>query len=333
MDRTIRGGAALLLALVLALVMVPRASVATPRGPATGESALAAREVATTMLARGWVTVRSDRPRTSSWREARPLRVGAAGRPLRVHRSYLSFSTQDLVGRRVLGAELNVRQVGADSCRPHDTRVHRTAPITRRTTWDRQPRRLGLQDTNDATAGCRSDPAYVGWDVRSAVAAAARAGEASVSFSLSARQESARRAHKQFDPAGAQLYVTSVSRPDAPTDLRVLTGSAAAPCDGTAQDPQPVPADVRAVVRLTSPDGSQADLRSIVTLTDLDDGTASTQLSSVVTSEQDASVSLSLAEGGLYRLVVGARTEWDGGARSWAAEGTVACVVRVTDQG
>nr|WP_246280199.1 LamG-like jellyroll fold domain-containing protein [Nocardioides daedukensis] len=218
-------------------------------------------------LRNGWTAVWSNFPSSSFWQTPHSLGAGYEGwEQNKVVRSYFRFDTKVLSGKRIVSAEVNVRQVHAAQCAVHPTRMYQTNPISTATTWSNQPTRKTLQDTNESTRGCSSSwgPGMVGWDVKPGAQSYANAGASNGTFMVKGSSETARNGWKQFDDAGANMQVDYVSEPHEPSYARVAGG---AMC-GTAAAPRVTGSTyVLAAAQMNSPDKGKT-LRGVFQLYD-----------------------------------------------------------------
>ncbi|QSR27351.1 hypothetical protein CFH99_17150 [Nocardioides aromaticivorans] len=258
-----------------------------------------------------WAAVWSGLPDRSFWKTTTALGAGYGGAKRKVVRSYFRFDTRAFKGKRILGAELNLRQLDAASCRPWLTDVYRTGAVGSRATWRNQPVRNAFQSSSSSTMGCDSGYGMVGWDVAEAARYYARSTTTTATFMVRARSEGEPRAWKRFDSSYASLFVTYVSTPDQPTGVAVRTANARTPC-GTEAAPAVVGStSVTLGATLSSADGYSANLEGVFRRRDTalgadEEDTLGTEVASGGTSTLPWQVS----DGHVYRFQVAARSSW-----------------------
>ncbi|HVK28309.1 MAG TPA: DNRLRE domain-containing protein [Nocardioides sp.] len=258
-----------------------------------------------------WTAVWSGLPDRSFWKSTTALGAGYGGAKRKVVRSYFRFDTRAFKGKRILGAELNLRQLDAASCRPWLTDVYRTGPVGSRATWRNQPVRNALQSSSNSTMGCDAGYGMVGWDVTEAARYYARSVTTTATFLVRARSEAEPRAWKRFDSSNASLYVTYVSMPDEPTDVAVRTSNASTPC-GTEAAPAVVgSSSVTLAATLSSADSYSANLTGVfrrrdTALTADEEDALGTQ----VASGERTTLPWEVSDGHVYRFQVAARSSW-----------------------
>lgn len=259
-------------------------------------------------------TVNDKAPTTSSWGTTGVIGAGYYATTRKRVRSYLQFHTGVLKGKRIISAELNILQIKAASCQPHITRLYATSPISRATTWKKQPTRYPNASANSSVAGCRGDRDWVGFDVTDGIARAARANANSASFLLAAANETDARSWKQFDRSTATVSVTYVSTPAVPSAVTILTASSSRAC-GTAEKPTAIAAtSVRIRAMIATPDGSSSNLNAIWRRSDV---TAGVDLPLAKTDAFDGSPSelgWKVEDGHTYRFEVRSRSNYQNSA-------------------
>ncbi len=264
----------------------------------------------------GWTAVWDNFPAKSFWQTDHSLGAGYEGyQQFKVVRSYFRFNTDKLGGKYIISAEMNVRQIHDASCTARPTDVYRTGAISTSTTWNKQPTRYGLQDTNSSTAGCGSGTAMVGWDVSTGVETLADESSPTGTFMIRAKDEGDKIAWKQFDDADAELAVKYVSRPNVPTNLAIKSGSKSYPC-GTSGAPTVIGStSVTVSAKVTSGDGASASLRGVFRRRDMaaSDDMNDVAASTAVASGGTSSISWNLSNNHTYRFKVKNRVTFSGG--------------------
>lgn len=279
-----------------------------------------------------WTAVWRKQPERSFWQNEQALGAGFGGPKRDIVRSYFRFDTRVFRGKRILDAELNLRQIDAASCTAHRTYVFRTGNVTAKTTWKRQPIRYASQSYNTSTTGCGADKGMVGWDVTEAATTLAATGATTGTFLVRAQNELDPRAWKRYDDDYASFYVTYVSEPDVPTSVDIRAGSAGYSC-GTAAEPTVVGStDVRLRAVLTTPDVMAGSITGVFQRRDLaleaeEPEVEGTSVSSGMTSERYWAVE----DGHVYRFRVKNRATWthNGVPASWDSAYADWCYFRV----
>lgn len=282
----------------------------------------------------GWTAVWNNFPTKSFWQTEHSLGAGYEGfEQFKIVRSYFRFDTSGIKGKKIIDAEMNVRQIHAASCQARTTDVYRTGAIGTSTTWNAQPTRSTLQSSSSSTAGCGSGTATVGWNVTQGAEVLANANAATGTFMIRARDEGDKIAWKQFDDDGANLVVTYVSKPAVPSAVTLKTANGTVPC-GTSTTPAVVGSlSVTPGAKVTSADGASAALRGVfkrrnmTTANDLPD-VAGIQVASGDTS----TATWAVTNGHTYRFVAKNRVYWsEAGVTKWldSAYTTTYCYFRV----
>ncbi len=280
----------------------------------------------------GWTGVWRHLPTRAFWQNELALGAGYGGPQRDVVRSYFRFDVRAIRGKRILGAELNLRQIDAASCKPHRTYVFRTGNVSAATTWNHQPTRHASQSYSTSTTGCGTEKGMVGWDVTEGATSFAAGTASTGTFLVRAQYERDAAAWKRYDDDYAGFYVTYVSAPETPTDIRLRGGSAAYPC-GTVEQPVAVGSTqltVGAVLR--SADAGSAALTGMFERRDLalaaeepvKEGTS-------VPSGLTSTLSWTVADGHVYRFRVKNRVTWsyDGVEDSWDSAYSPWCYFRI----
>lgn len=262
----------------------------------------------------GWTAVWNNFPSKSFWQTEHSLGAGYEGfEQFKVVRSYFRFDTTGIKGKKIIDAELNVRQIHAASCQARPTDAYRTGSIGTGTTWNNQPTRYAFQSARSDTAGCSGpDTKMVGWNITAGATDLANANATTGTFMLRARDEGDKIAWKQFDDANANIAVTYVSKPAVPSGNVLMVGNATVPC-GTSTAPAMVGSTTVTVgAKVTSADGTSASLRAILrrrnvtTQTDYATDVAGTSVASGGVS----SISWSVQNGTTYRFFAKNRVYW-----------------------
>jgi hypothetical protein len=165
----------------------------------------------------GWTAVWDNFPNKSFWETAHSLGAGYEGyEQFKVVRSYFRFDTSKFAGKKILFAKMTVTQIWDASCSSRVTQLYRTGGISQSTTWNHQPSRDGLQDSNSSTVGCGGGSGSIGFETTAGVSTVANSAGSTATFMIRAKDESDKIAWKQFD-SDAKLLVTYFSHPTTPT--------------------------------------------------------------------------------------------------------------------
>lgn len=257
-----------------------------------------------TKLRNGWTAVWNNFPSKSFWQTEHSLGAGYEGfEQFKIVRSYFRFDTSSIRGKKVLGASLNLRQIHQASCQARPTDAYRTGSIGTGTTWNNQPARYTQQGSNDATVGCGSGTAMVGWDIKQGATALANANAATGTFMVRARDEGDKLAWKQFDDNEANIAVTFVSPPATPTGVTLKTANGYHPC-GTSTAPTLVGSTtVTLGVRVSSADADSGSLRGVFARADSSAGVTHPDTSGTTAPNgQTSTLTWNVANGHVYRF-------------------------------
>ncbi|MGW8990049.1 FG-GAP-like repeat-containing protein [Streptomyces zhihengii] len=173
-----------------------------------------------------WTRVYEAYPNNSYWDAKGDVRVGyesQTGGQDRVSRSFFQLDTSDVEGAQIKDATFRIRNTWSWSCDERIVELYHTGDISRKTTWNRQPARIGtaLSSVNDSKGwgeGC--DAGDLEFDATRAVrTAAADSGDASVTLGLYAADESDTFGWKRFDPKTATLEIVYNNKPEPPSNL------------------------------------------------------------------------------------------------------------------
>lgn len=213
----------------------------------------------------GWTAAWSNFPNTSFWKTDHTLGAGYEGwEQNKIVRSYYRFYTSPLIGKKILTAEVNIPNVHAAQCAPHPTDMYRTGSISERTTWNNQPTRYGLMDSNSAYGGCGPDTMNMGFNVKPGIETASDHNYDTTTFMVRGRDETDKYGWKQFDGSGAELSVEYVSYPNKPSGLKVNTGNSSHWCE-TNYDEAPLTSSDEVRLRATprSADWTSANMHVV----------------------------------------------------------------------
>ncbi|WP_411101036.1 FG-GAP-like repeat-containing protein [Streptomyces sp. x-45] len=174
-----------------------------------------------------WTRVYKAYPNTSYWNTKDVVRVGyeaQTGGSDRVSRSFFQMDVGDLKGAKVKSSTFRVRNTWSWSCQDRPVQLWHVGPISKKTTWNRQPAKYTrLATVNDSKGwsekidGCGAG--NLEFSATSKVAEAASKGWASITFGLYAADETDTYGWKKFDPKTATLETVYNFPPKAPEKL------------------------------------------------------------------------------------------------------------------
>ena len=191
-----------------------------------------------TASAPAWTEVNSFTPTSSTWRTADgTLALGYQDfePPTRV-RTFLRFGLDSRVfGTHVLSATLRLLETWSPSCAPRDMEVWVTGGFSSSTTWNSQPTWGGqLAKAITAHGYSSSCPdAWLGLDVTSGIATAAKYHTSYPTFGLKATDESDTMAWKKFTPSGTngpRLEIVYNHKPNVPSTASMTTSNPTSAC-------------------------------------------------------------------------------------------------------
>jgi hypothetical protein len=172
-----------------------------------------------------WTRVYQAYPNNSYWDAKGDVRVGyeaETGGKNRISRSFFQLDTSDVAGAQVKSATFRIRNTWSWSCSPRPVQLYEVGDISRKTTWNNQPGKIGsaLATVNDSKGWSKDCAAgNLEFDATSAVRSAATKGEPSVTLGLYASDEADTFGWKRFDPKTATLEIKYNNPPKTPTGL------------------------------------------------------------------------------------------------------------------
>ncbi|MFE0642764.1 FG-GAP-like repeat-containing protein [Streptomyces sp. NPDC058877] len=175
-----------------------------------------------------WTRVYKQYPNTSYWNTKDPVRVGyeaQTGGSNRISRSFVQLDTSDTRGAQVKSSVFRIRNTWSWSCQHRPVQLWHTTGITKQTTWNRQPSKIGaspLDTVNDAKGWSNSEDCAAGnleFDTTAKMRDAALKGWSSITLGLYASDETDTFGWKKFDPKTAILETTYNNPPKKPSDL------------------------------------------------------------------------------------------------------------------
>ncbi|GAA4028902.1 hypothetical protein GCM10022247_62440 [Allokutzneria multivorans] len=166
-----------------------------------GMSGPVAAELSFTGAKPNWTMVDSGFAKVSYWNSTGSAKAGTYDAGEHRLRSFFVFDTRGLSGREITSASVTGMENWAWSCAPRPVELWRTGPISKATTWEKQPEWLAKLSTLSVAKGygstCPSGP--VTFDVTPLVKDAAVQGLASVTVGLRASDETDNHHWKRFE--------------------------------------------------------------------------------------------------------------------------------------
>ncbi|MGW0871750.1 FG-GAP-like repeat-containing protein [Streptomyces sp. NPDC002740] len=172
-----------------------------------------------------WARVYQAYPGTSFWDAKDVVRVGyeaETGGLDRISRSFFDMDTSAAQGTQVKSATFRIQNTWSWSCQAREVQLFEVGGISKKTTWNNQPSRIGsVLDAVNAAKGWSSDcPAgNLEFNATSVVRKAAAADAANVTLGMYAASETDTFGWKKFDPKTAVLEIVYNNPPSTPTDL------------------------------------------------------------------------------------------------------------------
>ncbi|MFF5447190.1 FG-GAP-like repeat-containing protein [Streptomyces sp. NPDC012888] len=170
-----------------------------------------------------WTRVYKKYPNTSFWNTKEVVRVGYENETSGLSRSFFQLDTANVKGAQVKSSVFRIRNTWSWSCQDRPVQLWHVGPISPRTTWNRQPGRIGSAPlaTVDDAKGWSTDCAAgnLEFDATAKVREAAAKGWASLNLGLYAADETDTFGWKKFDAKSAVLETVYNHPPMAPVDL------------------------------------------------------------------------------------------------------------------
>ncbi|MFB9388777.1 FG-GAP-like repeat-containing protein [Streptomyces coeruleoprunus] len=174
-----------------------------------------------------WARVYKAYPNTSFWDAKEIVRVGyeaETGGSDRISRSFFQMDTRDVRGAQVKSATFRIRNTWSWSCQARPVELWEVTDISKKTTWNNQPSRVGLAplSTVNESKGWSSQDCAAGnleFDATAAVRKAAANNEPGITLGLYASNEGDTYGWKKFDPKTATLEISYNHPPETPTGL------------------------------------------------------------------------------------------------------------------
>ncbi|MFF3350863.1 LamG-like jellyroll fold domain-containing protein [Streptomyces sp. NPDC002779] len=193
-------------------------------------------------------------------------------------RMYFEYPLSSIHGKKILDATMEVYQEWTFTCEPHWYDLSRVNKgISSSTTWSSRPTAVDLMGDRNVAYGRGSlcDPSQpANWvrfsdnvegesneNLTTTLASYAANKEASITFSLTAHDESDAAAWARFRN-DAELSVTYVSYPGKPTSYGIQQGTIGRVCNASTLPFATSSTKPKMLATVQSPDGSQAQLRA-----------------------------------------------------------------------
>ncbi|MEV6480097.1 LamG-like jellyroll fold domain-containing protein [Streptomyces sp. NPDC051576] len=225
-----------------------------------------------------WAFVDSEWPDTTFWKPAAstpgPLHVGYTDWTSDVSTNRALYQTSIHSGiwgaEDVISSKISFYENWSASCTKEEVDLYWTGSITSSTTWNNQPKRLKLLDSQSAAHGWSTScgPEDVTFDIRSLMEQAAAGKYSKATFELKAADEGNDLAWKQFSKQ-ATITTTYDHTPNIPTSL---TTSPATSCTATTPTTLGL-GDVTLRAGVSDPDGTTSPLTADFTLKNMSSGT------------------------------------------------------------
>ncbi|MCP3820392.1 FG-GAP-like repeat-containing protein [Streptomyces sp. A3M-1-3] len=173
-----------------------------------------------------WTRVYKQYPDTSFWNTKDPIRVGyeaETGGSDRISRSFVQLDTSDIKGAQVKSSTFRIRNTWSWSCQDRPVQLWHTGPISKKTTWNKQPAQIGGQplDTVNDAKGWSKDCAAgnLEFDATAKIREAADKKWSSITLGMYAADESDTFGWKKFDAKTAVLETKYNNPPKVPASL------------------------------------------------------------------------------------------------------------------
>ncbi|MER7759870.1 FG-GAP-like repeat-containing protein [Streptomyces sp. NPDC097619] len=170
-----------------------------------------------------WARVYKKWPDNSYWNAKEDVRVGYEAETNGLSRSFLQVDTSKISGTQIKESVLRLKNTWSWSCTDAKVSLFATGPISSRTTWRNQPKKLSgaLSTVNDSKGWGPSCPAgNLEFTATDWVRDQMKSGETtSLTFGLYADNESDTTGWKRFDPKTVVLETVFNHLPDPPKAL------------------------------------------------------------------------------------------------------------------
>lgn len=170
-----------------------------------------------------WTRVYRKYPTTSFWNANEVARVGYENETNGLSRSFFQWDTSGIKNAGVISSTFRIKNTWSWSCQSRPVQLWQTGPISKKTTWNKQPAKIGgspLATVNDAKGWGSSCPAgNLEFDLTSKIRDAAAHANSSITLGLYAADEGDTFGWKKFDPKSAVLETKFNNAPSAPSGL------------------------------------------------------------------------------------------------------------------
>ncbi|WP_405531182.1 FG-GAP-like repeat-containing protein [Streptomyces avidinii] len=168
-----------------------------------------------------WSWVYRKWKNNSYWNTKEDVRVGYESDTNGLSRAYFQLDTSDVKGAQVTKATFRIKETWAWSCTKTPVELWSTGPISRDTTWERQPGKSGArwQDTvKDAKGRAECGAGNLEFNATDAVQQSAANHWSSVTLGLFASNEADEYQWKRFDAKTMTLEIEYNNPPNTPSD-------------------------------------------------------------------------------------------------------------------
>ncbi|MFF7156393.1 FG-GAP-like repeat-containing protein [Streptomyces sp. NPDC008139] len=170
-----------------------------------------------------WTRVYKKYPTTSFWNANEVARVGYEAETNGLSRSFFQWDTSNIKNAAVIKSTFRIKNTWSWSCQDREVQLWQTGPISKNTTWNHQPAKIGsnaLATVNDSKGWGSSCPAgNLEFDLTAKIKDAASHANPSVTLGLYAADEGDTYGWKKFDPKSAVLETEFNHAPSAPSGL------------------------------------------------------------------------------------------------------------------
>ncbi|WP_406152381.1 FG-GAP-like repeat-containing protein [Streptomyces anulatus] len=170
-----------------------------------------------------WTRVYKKFPRSSFWNANEVARVGYENETNGLSRSFFQLDTDDIKGAQVKSSTFRIKNVWSWSCQARPVELWQTTSISKKTTWEKQPSKVGgspLKTVTDSKGWSKDCGAgNLEFDVTAKAREAATKKWSSVTLGLYAGNESDTFGWKKFDAKTAVLETKYNNPPKTPYGL------------------------------------------------------------------------------------------------------------------
>ncbi|MCX4674733.1 FG-GAP-like repeat-containing protein [Streptomyces sp. NBC_01433] len=170
-----------------------------------------------------WTRVYKKYPKSSFWNANEVARVGYENETNGLSRSFFQVDTDNIKGADVKSSTFRIKNVWSWSCQDRPVEIWQTKPISKKTTWNKQPEKVGSSPlkTVDQSKGWSKDCAAgnLEFDVTAKAREAAAGKWSSLTLGLYATNENDTFGWKKFDAKTAVLETRYNNPPKTPSGL------------------------------------------------------------------------------------------------------------------